>query len=229
MFFEYFKYFKKRLYFYRKFRANIRSVHISNNVVLGKYVSTGRNAYIADNVSIGEFTYLNDGGWGVNVIESGTRIGKYCSIGPNVYIGLGNHPQHYITTHPILYEPYWQKFIGITSQSKNQNILRPGDGQYVNIGNDVWIGANVTIKDGVTIGDGSIIAGGSVVTKDVSPYSVVGGVPAVILKYRFPNEKIEKLHSIEKKWWDWGENEIKKNLNVLYNIDRYIEYSLNSK
>lgn len=53
MFFEYFKYFKKRLYFYRKFRANIRSVHISNNVVLGKYVSTGRNAYIADNVSIG--------------------------------------------------------------------------------------------------------------------------------------------------------------------------------
>src|SRR6185312_6866720 len=69
------------------------------------------------------------------------------------------------------------------------------------IGNDVWIGQDVSLNRGVTIGDGAVVAGFSVVTRDVPPYAIVGGNPAKIIKYRFPEETINAL--LESRWWDY--------------------------
>jgi serine acetyltransferase len=78
----------------------------------------------------------------------------------------------------------------------------------------VWIGKSVTIMSGVKIGDGSVIASNSVITKDIPPYSIVGGNPSKHIKYRFNSEQIYKLLTI--KWWDWEDEKIKSNINLLF-------------
>ena len=82
------------------------------------------------------------------------------------------------------------------------------------IGNDVWIGDNVTLFDGIKIGDGAIIANGAVVTKDVAPYSIVGGIPSKLIRMRFSASEIKKLNKI--KWWNEDFDWIK---------DNYLEFS----
>ena len=89
------------------------------------------------------------------------------------------------------------------------------------IGNDVWIGANVIILPGTWIGDGAILAAGAVITKNVEPYAIVGGVPAKIIKKRFSDKIIEKMLLI--KWWDWEDSEIKKNLELFYQPEKFVE------
>lgn len=71
------------------------------------------------------------------------------------------------------------------------------------IGNDVWIGCGVIVMPGVSIGDGAVVGAGAIVTKDVEPYSVVSGVPARLMRYRFDRETIETLESLD--WWDWDD------------------------
>ena len=85
------------------------------------------------------------------------------------------------------------------------------------IGNDVWIGAKSTVMSGVTIGDGSVVAAGSLVTKDVAPYSVVGGNPAKHIKYRFSTGQISDLLAIA--WWNWDEGKIKEEAMTLWSTD----------
>lgn len=75
------------------------------------------------------------------------------------------------------------------------------EGGPVTIGNDVWIGQNVLIQQGVTIGDGAVIAAGAVVTKDVPPFAMVGGTPARIIRYRFPDSLIARIRRVG--WWDY--------------------------
>jgi serine acetyltransferase len=90
------------------------------------------------------------------------------------------------------------------------------------IENDVWIGAKSTIMSGVKIRNGAIVGACSVVTKDVPPYAIVAGNPAKVVKYRFTEEQIEKLLSIE--WWDWDEQKIRDNAMLMWssNIDEFI-------
>jgi len=89
------------------------------------------------------------------------------------------------------------------------------------IGNDVWIGYGVTILSGVTIGDGAIVAANSCVVKDVPPYSIVGGVPAKVIKYRFDDETIGKLLKI--RWWDWDEQKIRDSVKDMPNPKLFVE------
>ena len=141
-------------------------------------------------IQIGDFTYGEPivHSWGN---DAKLQIGKFCSIGANVWILLGgNHHNEWLTTYPFnaLLPEFWGNIDGGIAATKGDVI----------IGNDVWIANDVTILSGVTIGDGATIANGAIVTKNVEPYSVVGGVPAKPIKYRFQAEYIKQLE-----WWNW--------------------------
>jgi serine acetyltransferase len=92
--------------------------------------------------------------------------------------------------------------------------------KYVTIGNDVFIGANVTILGGIEIGDGAIIAAGAVVSKNIPEYAIVGGVPARIIKYRFSDEIIKKLKTIQ--WWDFPESKLQEIERNFFDVENFV-------
>lgn len=131
------------------------------------------------------------------------NIGKCCSIAAGVIIfGASEHRIEWNTTYPFqAFMPYyfWDTN-GHDAEIENIYGTPIAKGP-TNIGNDVWIGTNAKIMSGVTIGDGAIISAGALVTKDVPDYAIVGGVPARVIKYRFPHKDIARLQ--EMRWWDW--------------------------
>lgn len=162
---------------------------------------------------VGEYTYGHEN---IKLIKAPENfynliIKKFCSIGENltIYMG-GHHRKDWITTYPFghRYKNIFNTFNG------NDHCVFKGN---VIIGNDVWIGMNVFIMDGVEIGDGAIIAANSHITRNIEPYSIYGGNPAKLIKYRFPEETINKL--LELKWWDKSVEEINNMLPILCSIN----------
>lgn len=166
---------------------------------------------------VGKHTYgrpiLHADGYGQNLY-----IGNFCSISGNLHVYLGgNHNTTWVTTFPF----------GTTSKDVF-NLYNVDDHGHpfskgnVVIGNDVWIGENVTIMSGVQIGNGAVIANNSHVVKNVDHYSIVGGNPAKLIRYRANKEQIEKL--LEIKWWNWEDDKINKYSPLLCNdIDEFIK------
>ena len=172
-------------------RKNLKLGYKTNivNCEFGLY-NTIYDFVVLCNSSLSDFTYIanNSNIWN-------TSIGKFCSIGSNVKCGMPSHPSSiFASTHPIFYSTLKQS--QITFADKNYYI----EENKTIIGNDVWIGSNVIITGGLTIGDGAIIASGAVVTKDIPPYTIVGGNPAKVIKKRFSDDIIEQL--LKYKWWD---------------------------
>ncbi len=130
-----------------------------------------------------------------NFLHGNIEIGKYCQLGADVAIHTTNHPVNYLST-------YINKNLFDGSLSQLKEVKKTV------IGHDVWIGHNAIVVGGVTIGNGAIIASGSVVTKDVAPYSVVGGVPAKELKKRFDEAIIREIETLQ--WWDLSKEELEK-------------------
>lgn len=134
------------------------------------------------------------------------KIGDFCSIAEKVTIFLGGeHRSDWVTTYPFPAIESWKNAKNIKGHPKTK-----GD---VIIGNDVWIGYGSTILSGVKIGDGAIIGAMSLVTKNVEPYTIVGGNPAKPIRKRFDDSNIKKLLKI--KWWHWSKYKISKKINVL--------------
>ena len=131
-------------------------------------------------------------------------IGKFCSIacGTKFLFNCANHTLKSLSTYtfPLFYEEWELEKSNVTTAWDNK-----GD---IVIGNDVWIGYEAVIMAGVHIGDGAIIAARAVVTKDVPPYTIVGGTPAKEIRIRFDTEVIQQL--LKLKWWDWSTNKIRQ-------------------
>lgn len=153
--------------------------------------------------SIGMASYVKNVDFPANTV-----IGRYTSIAPGVKaMRGGRHPMNRFTTSQVtLSNPTEFGAIpthaGLVNYNKLETAYYKERYDPIIIGNDVWIGQDVTIKRGVKIGDGAIIAQGSIVTKDVPPYALVAGVPAVVKRYRFTNKVIQEL--LELRWWDYA-------------------------
>lgn len=145
--------------------------------------------------SIGRYTYLGRNSW-----VTRTKIGRFCSIGPNFTSGWGSHPTNGISTSPMFYSTHKQNGHSFCGEDKLCETAQ------IHIGNDVFIGMNVTVLDGVSIGDGAVIGAGAVVSKDIPPYAIAVGCPITILKYRFDNVTIAEL--LRLKWWEWGDDQL---------------------
>lgn len=171
----------------------INSKSVALNVTLGRCVLY-KGSRIGAYVNIGDYSFVN-----IDTIIFSAVIGKFTSIAPRCQIGMPEHPVDHMSTSPYIYSE-GRSVINISSWTE---IYTPPI-----IGNDVWIGANSVVLQGVKIGDGAIIGAGAVVTKDVESYSIVGGVPARLIRKRFDEKTIQYL--LDLKWWDMPNDEIKK-------------------
>ena len=175
------------------------------------------NAVIKDSqIEVGDYTIYNDFAADPLLFEKNNIlyhypihqekliIGKFCSIacGTKFLFNCANHTLKSLSTYtfPLFYEEWELEKSNITTAWDNK-----GD---IVIGNDVWIGYEAVIMAGVHIGDGAIIAARAVVTKDVPPYTIVGGTPAKEIRKRFDTEVIHQL--LKLKWWDWSTNKIRQ-------------------
>lgn len=134
------------------------------------------------------------------------RIGSFCAFGKDIKLITSNHDYNYT----VMQYGFYKKYFNVRPKSKkNEKVLFS-----IEIGNDVWIGDNVSILPNVKIGTGSVIATASVVTKDVLPYTIVGGVPAKFIKDRFPESSKNVI--LESEWWNWNDDVILKNKDFFF-------------
>lgn len=175
------------------------------------------------NIIVGDYTYYDDFD-DVENFEKNVKylfdfigdkliIGKFCMIASGVkFIMNGaNHLTEAVSTYPFaIFGNGWEGAMDGKSYPYKADTV---------IGNDVWIGHNATIMAGIEIGDGAIIATNSTVTKDVAPYSIVGGNPAREIRKRFEEKEIE--HLLKLRWWDWDIEKITENVQLLTGNNPY--------
>lgn len=198
-----------------KFGPNKNSKFPNENL---KEICFIKNVITRPNIFVGDYTYYSDKSGSDKFEEHVTHhyefigdkliIGKFCQIASGIEIIMNgaNHRMNSFTTYPFnIMENCWSKVTPYLNEL-------PLKGDTI-IGNDVWIGQNVTILPGVKIGNGVIIGANSTVTKDIPSYHVAGGNPCKIIRKRFNDELIILLEKI--KWWDWDEEKIFNNLEIL--------------
>ena len=177
-----------------------------------------KNVIRGENIEVGDYTIYNDFAHDPQEFERNNvlyhypvngdklKIGKFCSIacGAKFLFTSANHAMRPLSTYtfPIFFEEWGLDVSEIRSAWDNK-----GD---IVVGNDVWIGYEAVILSGVTIGDGAIIGTRAVLTKDVPPYTIVGGVPAKPIRRRFDDAVIARLEAL--RWWDWDEERIRRSI-----------------
>ena len=176
---------------------------------IGKNVTIYRPTHIKDS-EIGDYTIIS-----INAYISMTHVGKFSSLGPNLFCGWGIHPTTGISTASMFYSTKKQNGFALTDKDKIE------ERKLISIGNDVFIGANVTVLDGVTIGDGAIIGAGAVVSKDIPDYAIAVGNPIKIIKYRFNEDQISALKRIQ--WWNFEEDKLQDIEKMFFDIDEFIK------
>lgn len=188
---------------------NLFNPRISVFAIISSNAIVDKTAYIyrgvkAKKSKIGAYSYV-----AANTDIENAEIGKFCSIADNCRIGMSGHSLQYISTSPIFTEKRnalqqcWIEKDVFEHKSLDERVV---------IGNDVWIGSHVLIKGGVHIGNGACVAAGAVVVKDVPPYAIVGGVPARVIRLRYPDEIIEKLEKLQ--WWNLSKEKLIENISM---------------
>lgn len=180
-----------------------------------------RDVITSPNIEVGEYTIYNDFVHDPRDFEKNNvlyhypingdklKIGKFCSIacGAKFLFTSGNHSMKSLSTYtfPIFFDE-WEL-------DKNDICMAWDNKGDTVIGNDVWIGYEAVIMSGVKIGDGAIIGTRAVVTKDVPPYTIVGGLPARTIRRRYDEETVARLEKL--RWWDWPEAQVRRAIPLL--------------
>ena len=166
------------------------TAHVRDSV-LGPYTSIGAHTSMTES-TFGDYSYAVQH---CSIVWA--DIGKFCSIAATNRINPGNHPMWRAALHHFTYRSESYGF----AVEDDTEFFEWRKAHRVRIGNDVWIGHGSVILPGVTIGTGAGIGAGAVVSKDVPPFAIVGGVPAKVIRYRFPEKVQEDLMNLA--WWDW--------------------------
>ncbi|WP_454748510.1 DapH/DapD/GlmU-related protein [Ciceribacter selenitireducens] len=171
------------------------SARVSNST-LGRYTEVSERCRLEE-VVMGDYSYIMQDGsvWCA-------EIGKFANIAAAVRINATNHPTWRATLHHFTYRAadYFE------GAENDHDFFEWRRENRVTIGHDVWIGHGATVLPGVTVGNGAVIGAGAVVSKDVAPYTIVGGVPARLIRERFAPETAARMESLN--WWDWDHDRL---------------------
>jgi len=185
------------------------------NCELGRYTEVAEGCRLSE-TTVGDYSYLMH-----NCMTWCVTIGKFANIAASVRINATHHPMSRATLHHFTYRAsdYFD------DAGHEDDFFAARRAKRVTIGHDTWIGHGATILPGVTIGDGAVVGSGAVVSRDVAPYTIVGGVPARPIRQRFPAEIAARLQALA--WWDWDHARLRaalddfRTLSVETFLDRY--------
>jgi phosphonate metabolism protein (transferase hexapeptide repeat family) len=192
-------------------QPTVHPTSVLRDAELGEWTDIGPNCSIVES-TLGDYTYCAGD---VSIIYA--TVGRFCSIASHVRVNPGNHPMERVTQHHMTYR---RRMFGF-ADTDDDTFFQWRRDHHVTIGHDVWIGHAAVIMPGVTIGTGAVIGSQAVVTKDVPPYTIVGGVPAKVIRERFPRNVAAQLEAIA--WWDWPRDLLEARFADLNDLPRFLQ------
>lgn len=202
----------KRILNSKAVHSNIRGGYLGGQVSYGDGFNVFGSPEIYGKINIGNYTTICGPGTRVCSSVNSIFIGNYCSIASNVIIQEFYHRMDLPTTYGIFSSVFHDNDATLQKISKGDIVIE----------DDVWVGSNVVILSGIHIGRGAVIGAGSVVTKNVPPYSIVGGNPAKFIRKRFEQEYISYLEN--SRWWEWSREKVLNNksffMGNVYDIEK---------